>query len=60
MRGVAALAAAVAKNRTPLPEDHPLLEEEREVIEHASQAIEQATSLRDAAEERAFGFIYGR
>jgi hypothetical protein len=60
MRGIAALAAAVAKNRTPLLENHPLLEEERKVIERASKAIEQSTSWRDLAEEQAFNLIYGQ
>jgi hypothetical protein len=60
MRGIAALAAAVAKNRTPLLENHPLLKEERKVIERVSKAIEQTTSWRDSAEEQAFNLIYGQ
>ena len=60
MRGIAALAAAGAKDRTPLPENHPLLKEERKAIERASEAIEQTTSWRDAAEEQAFNLIYGQ
>ena len=60
MRGIAALAAAVAKDRTPLPENQPFLKEERKAIERASEAIERTTSWRDAAEEQAFNLIYGQ
>jgi len=59
MAGVAALASSIAKNRTPLPQDQPLLNAERQVIEGVSQAIGQATDWRDGAEERTFNRIYG-
>ena len=58
MRGISAMAEVVAKNRDPLPQNHPLLKQEREAIERTSQAIEQATSWRDVAEELAFSLIY--
>ena len=60
MRGVAALAGVIAKNRTALPQNLPFLKLERQAIECTSQAIEQATRSRDAAEERVFSLIYGR
>jgi Protein of unknown function (DUF3141) len=59
MRSVGTLAEVVAKNRAPLPPDHPLLKQERQAIERTSQAIEQATKWRDAAEEQAFSLLYG-
>jgi len=60
MHGIAALAGVVAKNRVALPQDHPFLKLEREAIESASQVIERATSVRDAAEEWVFNLIYGQ
>ena len=45
-------------SRVTLPQDHPLLKAKREAIEPASQAIEQATHWRDAAEEQTFSLIY--
>jgi len=59
MRGIAALASVLAKTRVPLPQGHPFLKREREVIESISQVIEQATRSRDAAEEQVFSLIYG-
>ena len=59
MRGVAVLAEVVKANRKPLPQDHLLLKREREAIECTSQAIDQATRFRDAAEEQAFSLLYG-
>jgi hypothetical protein len=58
-RGVAAMAKVVAKSRTPVPQDNPLLKQERETIERISDAIKQATEYRDAAEEQAFSMLYG-
>jgi hypothetical protein len=49
---VRTLAEVVARNRVALSQDHPLLKLEREGIERASQAVEQATNWRDASEER--------
>ena len=59
MRGVAILAETVAKNRTPLPEDHPLVEKERELIAQVSDAMENAREARDSAHEQTFGLLYG-
>jgi len=59
MRAVAALAETIAKNRTALPREHPLLEQERQVIGQISDNIERATQHRDAAEEQAFRLLYG-
>ena len=60
MRGVAALASVIAKNRSALPQNQPLLKLERQAIEWTTQIIEQATRSRDAAEEQDFSRIYGR
>jgi hypothetical protein len=60
MRGVAALADGIAKTRKPLPEDHPLLERERELFAEFSGAIEQVREWRDAGYEQAFGQLYGQ
>jgi hypothetical protein len=43
----------------PLPQDNPHLKLEQDAIERATQVIEQATSWRDATEERAFSLLYG-
>ncbi len=59
MRGVSILADAVAKNRVPLPEDHPLLEKERAFIAQVSEAMENAREARDGATEQTFGLLYG-
>ena len=59
MGAVAALAETIAKNRTPLSREHPLLEQERQVIGQISDNIERATQHRDAAEEQAFRLLYG-
>jgi hypothetical protein len=59
MRGVAALAEAVAKAREPLPDDHPMIEHERAFIEQVSKAIEHGRNARDAVAEQAFSALYG-
>jgi hypothetical protein len=59
VRGIAALAEVVARNRKPLPQDHPLLEQELNAMKRVSDGIEQATGNRDAAEEQAFALMYG-
>ncbi len=59
MRGVAILADAIAENRSPLPEDHPLVEKERDLIGRVSRAIENATKARDGTCEQIFGLLYG-
>jgi len=59
MRVASILADAVAKNRTPLPQDHPLLEKEREFIDQVSEAMENVRKARDSAYEQTFGLLYG-
>lgn len=59
MRGIASLAEVVAQNRTPLPDDHPLLERERNLSGEISEAIEYARQWRDAGYEQAFHLLYG-
>lgn len=59
MYWVAALADAVAKDRKPLPDDHPLLAEERDHIRRVSGLFEDARKVRDALYEQAFAALYG-
>ncbi len=59
MRGLSTLADAVTRTRRPLPDDHPLIERERETIGQVSKALENTRRLRDGAEERAFALLYG-
>jgi Protein of unknown function (DUF3141) len=59
MSGLAAMAAGLEKSRTPVPQDHPFLQLEREIIKHISDMIEQMTESRDKSEEMAFQVLYG-
>jgi hypothetical protein len=59
MGGLAVLAAAVSQHRLPLPEDHPLIAQERQVIEVVSALWAAMRKLRDTAEEQAFATVYG-
>ena len=53
------LADAVAKNRHALSDDHPLLAQERQLIDQISAFWETARRMRDAAEERTFTETFG-
>jgi hypothetical protein len=53
------LAAAVAKDRHALPDDHPLIAQERKLIAQISAFWQIARRLRDAMIERAFASTYG-
>lgn len=59
MRGVALAAEAITRDRTPLPEDHPLLGQERELIEQVGKATETARESRDSFVESLFDLLYG-
>ncbi|MEQ9145604.1 MAG: DUF3141 domain-containing protein [Parvibaculaceae bacterium] len=59
MRAVAPIAEIVAEKRIPLPGDHPLLEQEEEMIGRISEAAERVRELRDAGYEQAFHLLYG-
>ena len=59
MRAFGVLADAVSKDRHPIPQDHPLLAQERQLIAQISAFWETARRLRDAAEERTFTTMYG-
>ena len=59
MHAVGALADTLAKNRTSLPHDYPLLEQERQFTGQISTIVERATQYLDAAEEQAFRLLYG-
>lgn len=58
MRGVALVAEAISRDRTPLAEDHPLLGQERELIERVGKAVESAREARDSILESLFGLLY--
>ncbi len=58
MRAVATLAEAVGENRRPLPDDHPLIEQERAFVARVSDAIKTVREGRDSASERLFDLIY--
>lgn len=60
MDAVAVLASALAKNRQPLPQDHPMMSLERETLAQVTEAIETARKMRDGAGEIAFNWIYGQ
>lgn len=53
------LADAVSKDRHALAEDHPLMAQERKLIDTVSTFWEAARKLRDAAQERTFTTMYG-
>jgi len=53
------LADAVAKDRHAVPDDHPLMAQERKLIAEISAFWETARKLRDAAQERTFTNMYG-
>src|SRR5262245_10005125 len=59
MRPFAVLAAAVAKDRHGLSDDHPLLAQERKLIAEISSFWQIARRLRDAGIERTFSATYG-
>ena len=58
MRGLAVLANAMAQDRKPLRDDHPLVRQERDGIEGISATIEHARELRDAGYEAMFKALY--
>lgn len=60
MRGIATLADAVGQNRTPLPDDHHLLQKERKLIAQTSEAMEGAREIRDHAYGHIFNLLYDR
>jgi Protein of unknown function (DUF3141) len=59
MQPFSVLAAAVAKDRHTLSDDHPLIAQERKLIAQISSFWAIARRLRDAAIERTFSSIYG-
>jgi hypothetical protein len=58
MDAFAVLADAVVKDRHPMPNDHPLMAQERKLIADISAFWETARKIRDAAQERTFTNIY--
>ena len=55
----AVLADAVSKSRHPVPDDHPLLAQERRLIEEISIFWEAVRRVRDAGLERTFESNFG-
>jgi hypothetical protein len=58
MRGIAVLAASVARNRHPLAKDHPLIEREREGEKEVFGLLEKVRVARDAIYERTFSALF--
>ncbi len=48
----------VGEIRRPLPDDHPLIEQERAFVAQLSDAIKTVREGRDSASERLFDLIY--
>ena len=59
MTAFSMFADTVSKNRHALPDDHPLIAQERTLIGAISGIWEAERKLRDAAQERAFAMMYG-
>lgn len=59
MGAFSVLADAVSKNRNALSDDHPLMAQERRLIEEISAFWDAARKIRDAGQERAFTALYG-
>ena len=57
MRGVKLLADGLEGE--PLPEEHPSMQNERQLIEQIAASIECARKLRDSTYEQVFDFLYG-
>lgn len=53
------LAEAVSKDRHALPDDHPLILQERHLIDHVSVVWAEARRMRDATLERFFRDVFG-
>jgi len=58
MLGVEALAGAVEEMRKPMPSDHPLIEQERALIDQTTSAVKAAREARDSASAALFNFLY--
>jgi len=58
MRGVAALADGVAKNRRALGPEHALRKQEHKFIDDLTGALRQTREHRDASYERAFDLMF--
>jgi hypothetical protein len=58
MCGVAALAGMIAKDRRPLPSDHPFLDAELRLINQLSDSLESPRQKRDEVFERTFELLY--
>jgi len=58
MAGVGRMAETVAKQRQRLPEDHPMIEQERASIGAVMKSLEDARRVRDSLYEQAFRMLY--
>ena len=50
---------AIYEDRKALPDNHPLMAQERQLIAQTSSFWQAACKFRDAAQERAFTNLYG-
>lgn len=58
MAGVELLAEPLAKYRHALPQDHPMIEREHDVIDRVTQSLEKIRETRDAGYEQLFGMLF--
>ena len=58
MRGIAMLAATIAKNRRPLANDQPLIERERKLAGDITDILAAVRKARDAAYEQALNALF--
>jgi hypothetical protein len=58
MRGVAVLAALIAKDRRPLAKDNALIERERKVLGDITDMLGAARKIRDAVYEQVFSALF--
>jgi hypothetical protein len=56
---LSSLASTVASDRHALPDDHPLIIQERKLIAQVFSFWQASRRLRDASIERAFASTYG-
>ena len=58
MRGVAVLAASIAKDRHPLAKENALIEREHKVLAEITDVLTAARKVRDAVYEQAFNVLF--
>ncbi|MDU1669506.1 MAG: DUF3141 domain-containing protein, partial [Bradyrhizobium sp.] len=59
LRAIAGVAESLRRTRQPLPYDHPMLANERALIEGTTAMLEAVRMRRDSSLEAAFRLLYG-